>query len=237
MSERQYDSANGADLKPVLSATDEEYAGLNARKAIDPSTGSRNYMGGVGLFLSRAGFAQQRAGEHPYGYAANNPVMYLDPTGLFPRANCPGNRQRERQINLAVQNLCRALQASGLAAIANSGCVTHDGSSSKQGQCLLDWCKQGCVACGNIKTCNDNSWCGYSHSGYGAQCPKRCVYICPQSWDSPGCSGNNCSSALRATILHEMISVCGSQHKGGSAHGDEDVCENRAQCLCRTLHI
>ena len=84
MSERQYDSANGADLKPVLSAAGEEYALLHGRNSIDPATGTRNYMGGVGLFLSRAGFATDFDAEHTYGYAHNNPMLYIDPAGAYP---------------------------------------------------------------------------------------------------------------------------------------------------------
>jgi hypothetical protein len=50
---------------------------------------ARNYMPGVGLFLSRAGFTEQQAGEHPYGYAANNPVTGSDPSGLMPTNGQP----------------------------------------------------------------------------------------------------------------------------------------------------
>lgn len=44
----------------------------------------RNYMAGVGLWLSKAGFEEQQIGEHPYGYAFNNPVTNSDPSGEFP---------------------------------------------------------------------------------------------------------------------------------------------------------
>jgi hypothetical protein len=67
----------------------KEYARLHPRRAIDQATAPRNYMAGVGLFLSRAGFAQQQDGEHPYGYANNNPVTYIDPDGVDPKLGDP----------------------------------------------------------------------------------------------------------------------------------------------------
>ncbi len=42
----------------------------------------RPYMAGLGRFLTAARLAEQMAGEHPYGYALNNPVTYTDPSGL-----------------------------------------------------------------------------------------------------------------------------------------------------------
>ena len=44
----------------------------------------RAYMAGLGCFLTAARLAEQLIGEHPYGYALNNPVTYADPSGLSP---------------------------------------------------------------------------------------------------------------------------------------------------------
>lgn len=46
----------------------------------------RNYMPGVGLWLSRVRLAEQLAGEHSYVYAYNDPVNYIDPDGLWPES-------------------------------------------------------------------------------------------------------------------------------------------------------
>jgi hypothetical protein len=45
-------------------------------------------MAGLGRFLTAARLAEQIAGEHPYGYAFNNPIDYTDPTGLQPQQGC-----------------------------------------------------------------------------------------------------------------------------------------------------
>ncbi len=47
-------------------------------------SGRRTYAPGLAVFLSRVRLEEQLGGEHPYGYALNNPVTYTDPTGLQP---------------------------------------------------------------------------------------------------------------------------------------------------------
>ncbi len=52
----------------------------------------RPYMAGTARFLTAARLEDQiYAGEHPYAYAANNPVTYVDPEGLQPRQTVPPN--------------------------------------------------------------------------------------------------------------------------------------------------
>jgi hypothetical protein len=46
----------------------------------------RTYAPGIARFLSQVRLAEQLIGEHPYGYALNNPISYIDPWGLAP---CP----------------------------------------------------------------------------------------------------------------------------------------------------
>ncbi len=84
MSETQLATGNGCDLRPALTEGGENYAKLNPRRVLEADGGNRNYMAGIGLFLSRVGWGQQMAGEHPYGYARNNPVSYVDPRGADP---------------------------------------------------------------------------------------------------------------------------------------------------------
>lgn len=44
----------------------------------------RHYMAGHGRFLTQVALEMQLEGEHPYGYAHNNPIKYTDPSGLVP---------------------------------------------------------------------------------------------------------------------------------------------------------
>ncbi len=47
-----------------------------------PRLPGRPYMAGLGRFLTAVRADEWAAGEHPYGYALNNPVTYTDPSGL-----------------------------------------------------------------------------------------------------------------------------------------------------------
>ena len=44
----------------------------------------RPYMAGLGRFLTAARYADQLAGENPYGYAFSSPLTYVDPNGNSP---------------------------------------------------------------------------------------------------------------------------------------------------------
>jgi len=184
-----------------------------------------------------------------YRYVGNMTVTVTDASGQVPRAKCPSNPKREQEINDAVVNLCSKLSILGDAAegiIASSGCVTHDGSCSRQGRCLLNWCKVGCIKCGNYSSCNTikrkhniDGVCAYTPSAQarpGVQTTSACVHICPDFWERPGeCSVPGCSSDMLGTILHEMMHACGSRQSGG--YPKADPAENRARCLCKTLKL
>jgi hypothetical protein len=45
---------------------------------------ARPYMAGLGRFLTEAALAERLGGEHPYGYALDNPATYTDPSGDRP---------------------------------------------------------------------------------------------------------------------------------------------------------
>lgn len=49
------------------------------------SNGRRSYGPGLARFLSQARLAEQLGGEHPYGYAMNNPLINSYPSGLEPK--------------------------------------------------------------------------------------------------------------------------------------------------------
>ena len=54
---------------------------------LDGNHRGRSYGPGLARFLSQARLAEQLGGEHPYGYALNNPLTNSDPSGLEPNRN------------------------------------------------------------------------------------------------------------------------------------------------------
>jgi len=66
----------------------------------------RNYMAGTGRFLTAVRQQQWLAGEHPYGYALNDPVSYIDPSGLSPRDACQTQEDKCLDQLDKIQNRC-----------------------------------------------------------------------------------------------------------------------------------
>ena len=50
-----------------------------------PQMPGRSYSPGLARFLTQVRLEELIGGEHPYGYAQNNPVTYTDPSGLKPQ--------------------------------------------------------------------------------------------------------------------------------------------------------
>ena len=66
-------------------ATSPPLSGLHPVFPTGGSNGRRSYGPGLARFLSQARLAEQLGGEHPYGYAMNNPISYVDPGGNQPQ--------------------------------------------------------------------------------------------------------------------------------------------------------
>ena len=76
------------DIRPLSAPPPTEHGFLGMTK--DPTTGlnalgARYYDAGIGRFLSTDPASDQRSAQaaNPYSYAANNPILYMDPTGLW----------------------------------------------------------------------------------------------------------------------------------------------------------
>lgn len=57
---------------------------LSSRLSGIPGVRLRTYSPGLARWLTKARMEEMLAGEHPYGYANNNPTTYTDPSGLSP---------------------------------------------------------------------------------------------------------------------------------------------------------
>jgi RHS repeat-associated protein len=85
---------------------------------LQPSNGMPNfhgqarrfYMAGTARFLTAVREAEWVAGEHPYAYAMNNPVTYVDPSGLVPEYGAYECQQERNPLDDPMtKKLCRAL--------------------------------------------------------------------------------------------------------------------------------
>lgn len=75
----------------------------------------RSYMAGLGRFLTGARLEQQLRGEHSYSYALDNPITYVDPSGMWPQPGGGSACASQKNIQSTTGNLdaCAKWCASG----------------------------------------------------------------------------------------------------------------------------
>ena len=185
--------------------------------------GRRTYAPGMALFLSRVRLEEQLGGEHPYGYALNNPVTYIDADGDMPQKGGPEKpkdgctpEQRE-QISKALDDLCKNR-------------ISHM-KNAKAIACAQKMCKQKPrIFCATQKDpfCSMKGYPGFKPlpgtPATGTVCsfsrkpgePINSINLCPSAFS--GSQGKGCG-CLGVNILWEMLNNC-DPHE----HGDSPLC-------------
>lgn len=230
MSETLHATGNGQDLRPALTEGGENYAKLNTRKALPSVEANRNYMAGVGLFLSRVGFEQQMAGEHPYGYANNNPVMYNDPLGTKPRfigQNGPDCKERAN-VEAGLKIACDAIRSP-----AGQSCINRLGPDYRS--CINNWCNSDVsLACGSKGCVEGKADCTRAITNAPSGPFKCFITICTGTIGNPLCwkpCVTNTQQQIGETLIHEAMHCCGMHDHSRDGKDPNNPAEDVARCI------
>lgn len=190
----------------------------------------RFYMAGLGRFLTCVREAEWLGGEHPYGYANNNPIRYVDPSGNN-WTDCPKPNPMEQAWNSLKTHMGPVCKGN-LPAIQQcwKKCGEHDWK--KEAECF---CKHGT---GDAKypvkfSCFSGTHCQIS---MGGGLDGACMGGIRGSWRSD-CQVKICLENCPAeggidweqALFHEMMHCCGADHdKGrrGGVQAEPDCLEN-----------
>ena len=202
----------------------------------------RTYSPGLARFLSQARLQEQLGGEHPYGYAMNNPIRYTDPTGndstIEDCSSAKGLRKIPcpPSIGQTKKTICDAIKRHTPDSLASSGCFT----GPRHAGCLIDWCTRNtniyCIASSDTAC---TGACAVSCTEHGVQHPEWAVFLCFPAINGR-CAGASASrpTNLVESTMHEMIGVCGMEHKAlDGTDPSTDPCQTRAVCLANFLGL
>lgn len=166
-----------------------------------PGQPRRFYMAGTARFLTRVREAEWLGGEHPYAYAMNNPVTYVDPSGLSPESDC------KKKMESAKLVVCKVFGTEKGRKCAQKCIQDCWGDTDwKRFNCIRKWCSVGTIVvrpANDPVCCEQSRPCGYAYKGTGSSCS---VNICLDS-----CQGNstcNSEGERRDTVLHEALHCC-----------------------------
>ena len=224
-----------------------------------PGQPRRFYMAGTARFLTAVREAEWLGGEHPYGYALNNPVMYTDPSGNLPQIIGCGSGARKflqkvcKYVNSHIGEDIRTRRInrciSTFAYRAGTPCPSLTPDKVK---CFQGWCASGRIEC-----YKRSGIPGRPDSGGYAGAP-GCVQISPggSPFDMSGKDNSMTASdylqphigpydgekdgysysLLSLTMLHEIGHKCDVWHgKEGDEHAFTQCNDIWAFCIYRSI--
>lgn len=169
----------------------------NYHRYYDPSTGryltpdpSHSLGNGVPFYLFSLILSPQEF--HHYGYAQNNPIVFMDANGLISVSGCCGDK--ESGIRTGASNACSSV----------SSTITD----AKLKACMEKRCREAKINC---ETCKDNRDLG-SNTWYLWTIPSKTISVCTNN--------PHLLNKLENVLLHEWAHSCGWDHyQGGGVPG------------------
>jgi hypothetical protein len=194
----------------------------------------RTYSPGMARFLTQTRLAEQRSGEHPYGYAFNNPITYVDPDGKRPQK--PGKitglpTELTKCLSARAQKILREkLKDDWCASAIKRACGQSGLDALKDRKIVPKWEFK--------KRCGKPDWagaCEFDFPGhkkgepYFPNIPCRPKGICITN---ATCKGNSHFAAC--VVIWELGNACGCKNTGYDPH--ESTAQSLATaCECEDI--
>jgi len=146
------------------------------RKFSDIYVRARHYSASTARWITKVRLEEQLDGEHSYGYGMNNPVTYVDPSGLTPSGTTHGTSTRMK---------CSPLGKP----------VPLPSKSDPAYNCYLDVCNEYNYWDAHISNLRNNLCTGYMRCSSTIQCLPDCrkgdmfIEDCDKPVNAPGGSG------------------------------------------------